>query len=96
VRRLACDAAISRMVIDPDGSPIDLGRTARAPSPAQRRGARVRDQGRCRVPGCRSRLVQLHHLIHWIDGGPTDLHNMVSLATSPTASSPTSPSNYST
>jgi Domain of unknown function (DUF222) len=96
VRRLACDAAISRMVIDPDGSPIDLGRTARAPSPAQRRGARVRDQGRCRVPGCRSRLVQLHHLTHWIDGGPTELHNMVSLATSPTASSPTSPSNYST
>jgi hypothetical protein len=79
VRQLAYDAAISRVVIDPDGSPIELGRTTRSHSPAQHRGARVRDKGRCRVPGCRSRLVQLHHLIHWVDGGPTDLHNMVSL-----------------
>lgn len=79
VRRLACDAAIARVVIDPDGSPIELGRTARSHSPAQRRGARVRDHGRCRVPGCRSRLVQLHHVIHWIDGGHTDLDKLVSL-----------------
>jgi hypothetical protein len=79
VRQLACDAQVARVVIAPDGSPIELGRTARAPSAAQRRAARVRDKGRCRVPGCRSRLVQLHHLIHWVDGGPTDLANMVSL-----------------
>jgi hypothetical protein len=39
----------------------------------------VRDQGRCRVPGCRSRLVQLHHLVHWADGGDTDLNQMISL-----------------
>jgi hypothetical protein len=79
VRRLACDAGVSRVVIGPDGAPIELGRTARAPSAAQRRGARVRDKGRCRVPGCRSRLVQLHHLVHWIDGGCTDLDKLVSL-----------------
>jgi hypothetical protein len=79
VRQLACDAQVARVVIAPDGSPIELGRTARAPSDAKRRAARVRDKGRCRVPGCRSRLVQLHHLIHWVDGGPTDLANMVSL-----------------
>ncbi|MDQ4085901.1 MAG: HNH endonuclease [Actinomycetota bacterium] len=79
VRQLACDAAVARVVSAPDGSPIELGRTARAPSAAQRRGARVRDSGRCRAPGCRSRLVQLHHLVHWADGGSTDLANMVSL-----------------
>ena len=79
VRRLACDAQVARVVIAPDGSPIELGRTARTASAAQRRGARVRDRGRCRVPGCRSRLVQLHHLTHWVDGGPTDLDQMVSL-----------------
>jgi hypothetical protein len=79
VRRLACDAQISRVVVDPDGSPIELGRAARAPSVAQRRGAKVRDKGRCRVPGCRSRLAQLHHLVHWIDGGHTDLDNLVSV-----------------
>jgi len=79
VRHLACDAAIARVVIAPDGTPKELGRTARAPSAGQRRGARVRDRSRCRVPGCRSWLVQLHHLVHWVDGGCTDLHNMVSM-----------------
>ena len=79
VRRLACDAQVARVVIAPDGTPIELGRSARTASPAQRRGARVRDHGRCRVPGCRSRLVQLHHLVHWADGGPTDLDQMISL-----------------
>lgn len=79
VRQLACDAQVARVVIAPDGSPIELGRSARTASAAQRRGARVRDQGRCHVPGCRSRLVQLHHIVHWVDGGPTDLDQMVSL-----------------
>jgi hypothetical protein len=67
------------VVISPDGSPIELGRTARTASPTQRRGARIRDRVRCRVPGCRSRLVHLHHLVHWIDGGDTNLGEMVSL-----------------
>ena len=79
VRQLACDAAVARVVLGPDGSPIELGRSRRAPSAAQRRGVRVRDDGCCRVPGCRSRLVQVHHVVHWIDGGPTDLANMISL-----------------
>lgn len=76
---MACDAQIARVVIAPDGSPLELGRSARTASPAQRRGARVRDQGRCRIPGCRSRLVQLHHLVHWADGGNTDLAQLISL-----------------
>ena len=79
VRQLACDAAVARVVLGPDGSPIELGRSRRAPSAAQRRRVRVRDDGCCRVPGCRSRLVQVHHVVHWIDGGPTDLANMISL-----------------
>jgi len=79
VRQLACDAAVARVVLGPDGSPIELGRSRRAPSAAQRRGVRVRDDGCCRVPGCRSRLVQVHHVVHWMDGGPPDLANMISL-----------------
>ncbi|MGH3354528.1 MAG: DUF222 domain-containing protein, partial [Nocardioidaceae bacterium] len=79
VRQLACDANVARVVVGPDGSPIELGRSARTASAAQRRGAGVRDGGRCRVPGCGSRIVQLHHLTHWVDGGATDLANMVSL-----------------
>lgn len=38
-----------------------------------------RDRG-CRVPGCsRSRGLQIHHVVHWEDGGPTDTTNLVAL-----------------
>jgi hypothetical protein len=37
-----------------------------------------RDDGRCRVPGCRSsRGLELHHLIHRADGGSHDASNIV-------------------
>ena len=34
----------------------------------------------CRVPGCTAdRFVEVHHIIHWQDGGPTDTWNLLSL-----------------
>jgi hypothetical protein len=37
-----------------------------------------RDQGRCRVPGCRSaRGLEIHHLIHREDGGGHDADNLI-------------------
>ncbi|MDP9444034.1 MAG: HNH endonuclease [Actinomycetota bacterium] len=77
LRKLACDAGVSRVVTDPAGVPLNLGRTARFASAAQRRGIRVRSGGRCETPGCDSTLVQLHHIVHWVDGGDTDLDQMV-------------------
>ena len=52
-----------------------------APPPqlAIRRAARERDHGRCRYPGCESRRTDLHHIQHWINGGRTDLDNLISL-----------------
>jgi hypothetical protein len=38
-----------------------------------------RDHGRCRYPGCESRRVDLHHIRHWSNGGPTSLDNLLSL-----------------
>ena len=39
----------------------------------------ARDGG-CRFPGCTERrYVEAHHVVHWIDGGPTDLANLVLL-----------------
>src|SRR6185437_9340838 len=43
------------------------------------RAARERDHGRCRFPGCESRRADLHHIQHWVNGGPTDLANLISL-----------------
>jgi hypothetical protein len=76
--RLACDAAITRIVFGPAGQVLDLGRTQRLFTPAQRLALWARDQG-CRFPGCRSPWVQAHHVVPWQDGGATNLANGLSL-----------------
>jgi hypothetical protein len=59
---------------------LDLGRTTRVVSAAQRRALAVRDGG-CGFPGCDRPLAwcDAHHLRHWVHGGPTDLANLVLL-----------------
>jgi hypothetical protein len=57
--------------------PLDVGRTTRVVQPAQRTALAVRDGG-CVFPGCDRPLAwcEAHHLVHWLDGGPTDLDNL--------------------
>jgi len=58
---------------------LDLGRTQRLPNRAQRRALMARDGG-CRFPGCvERRYVEAHHVVHWVDGGRTDLDNLLLL-----------------
>jgi hypothetical protein len=78
VRRLACDARITRIVLDPAGQPLNVGRTSRLATAAQRRALEVRDGG-CRFSGCDrpAGWCDAHHLVSWLDGGPTDLDNLV-------------------
>jgi hypothetical protein len=78
--RLLCDCAMSRVVLDADSVPVDLGVTARLPSPAQRRALAARDGG-CTFPGCDRPpgWTQAHHVTHWINNGPTNLHNLTLL-----------------
>ena len=76
---LACTAALSWMTHGDAGAVLALGRRRRRPSSAIRRAARERDGCRCRFPGCESRRVDLHHIQHWINGGRTDLDNLISL-----------------
>jgi hypothetical protein len=60
-RRLACDGAVTRVV-----------------TPGQRHALAVRDGG-CVVPDCQRPLAgwEAQHRWHWLDGGPTDLANLV-------------------
>jgi hypothetical protein len=74
-----CTAALSWMTHGAGGAVLDLGRRRRRASKAIRKAARERDQGRCRYPGCESRRVDLHHIRHWSNGGPTSLDNLLSL-----------------
>ncbi|MGH3179901.1 MAG: HNH endonuclease [Streptosporangiaceae bacterium] len=76
---LACTAALSWMTHGDAGAVLALGRRRRRPGSAIRRAARERDGCRCRFPGCESRRTGLHHIQHWVNGGRTDLANLISL-----------------
>jgi hypothetical protein len=76
ISRLACDASVRRLLLDPNGIPLDLGREVRVFTAAQRRALATRDGG-CRFPGCGRPAVHTgaHHLIPWAQGGQSDLEN---------------------
>ena len=80
VDRLLCDCTVSRVVTGPDSLPIDVGRAKRTVPPALRRTLVVRDGG-CRYPGCARPpgWTDAHHVVHWRNGGRTDLDNLVLL-----------------
>jgi hypothetical protein len=75
-RWLACDGTITRIVLGPDGQPLDVGRTKRIFPPHIRRAAENRDL-HCVFTGCSAptHWCDLHHLVHWVDGGETSLDN---------------------
>jgi hypothetical protein len=60
--------------------PLEVGRTSRVVSAAQRAALVVRDGG-CAVAGCDRppAWCEAHHLVHWLHGGPTDLANLALL-----------------
>jgi hypothetical protein len=77
-RRLACDA-LRQVVIETADGVIRLGRTQRIANRHQRRRLRRRDPT-CRFPGCdRWRRLQVHHKVHWVNGGATDDDEMLHL-----------------
>ncbi|MGY1815550.1 DUF222 domain-containing protein [Blastococcus sp. SYSU D00820] len=75
-RWLACDGEVTRLVMGPEGQPLDVGRTARVVPPHLRRAVEARD-GACVFAGCTAptHWCDVHHLVHWIDGGATSLDN---------------------
>jgi hypothetical protein len=79
-RRVACDGTIRRVVMAGRSEPLDVGRRTPVVSPALRRAVIVRDRG-CRFPGCDRphSWCDAHHVVHWADGGPTTLANLVLL-----------------
>jgi hypothetical protein len=60
--------------------PLDVGRTLRTATAAQRRALAVRDGG-CVIPGCPipAEACQTHHLVEWSEGGATTIENMTLL-----------------
>ncbi|GBC87547.1 hypothetical protein HRbin12_01558 [bacterium HR12] len=79
-RRIACDADVSRVVTSGPSLVLDLGRRTPVVPAGLRRALVVRDGG-CAFPGCGRPpgWCDAHHVIHWADGGPTALSNLVLL-----------------
>jgi hypothetical protein len=76
-RRAACDAQIRRLILDPDGLPLDVGREKRVVPPHIRRAVEHRD-GHCVFAGCQAPTwwCDTHHLPEWmLDEGDTSLDN---------------------
>ncbi|MCI2417630.1 HNH endonuclease [Saccharopolyspora sp. K220] len=80
VRRIACDSEVLPMILDGDGLPLDVGRSKRT-APVHLRAALLQRDGVCAFPGCDRPpgTPDAHHIHHWIDGGTTELSNMVML-----------------
>ncbi len=80
-RRLACTARLIPAVLGGDSVPLDLGRSRRLFSPAQRKAMAVRDRC-CRGVGCDipAAWCEAHHAADpWSSGGRTDLGDGVLL-----------------
>jgi hypothetical protein len=83
VRRLACDASVRRVVLDPQSLPLDVGRSTRTVPVHLREALAVRDRG-CVAAGCDRPVAwtEAHHVVHWAEGGTTSLDNLVLLCRS--------------
>jgi hypothetical protein len=76
-------AALTRLPATLGGAPtqpLEVGRTSRVVTAAQRAALVVRDGG-CAVAGCDRppAWCEAHHQVHWLHGGPTDLANLALL-----------------
>jgi len=75
---LTCDATCE-VWFERHGEVIGAGRTTRVINRRLRRALEHRDRT-CAVPGCgATRGLHAHHIVHWEDGGPTELANLVLL-----------------
>ncbi len=77
---LTCNPTIYALLTTNNAATLNLTRTRRLASRAQRRALTHRDGG-CVFPGCTHppQWTDAHHLKHWNSGGVTDLSNLASL-----------------
>jgi hypothetical protein len=76
LRRISCEAELVPHVLGTAGEDLDLGRVVRLFTRAQRRRLLRRDRC-CSYPGCTAPASwsRAHHVVHWADGGPSDIDN---------------------
>lgn len=80
IRQMSCNASLIPAVLNSKGEPLDVGRAQRVFPSSIRRAVILRDGG-CAYPGCYMPHIycEIHHIIHWENGGSTSLKNAVML-----------------
>ena len=80
VQRLICDGRIRTIIHDGASNLLDAGRSHRLVTDRQHRALLLRQHDHCAHPGCpNTKNLHAHHRIHWINGGRTDLNNLLLL-----------------
>lgn len=77
IRRMACDADIIPVVLGGDGRALDVGRSRRLATDAQRTAIAAMHRT-CVYPECTTPVddCRIHHLTPWAAGGRTDLDDL--------------------
>ena len=77
LRMLTCDCKLSRVITDGPSQVLDVGRATRTVPVPMRRAVEARSP-HCVEPGCTvpAWMCDMHHIVHWEDGGPTNVHNL--------------------
>ena len=80
VRRTMCQAIILPTIINANGKTLASGRDIRVANRKQRRALRAM-YPTCAFDTCTAQFdhCQIHHIVPWQDGGPTDLDNLIPL-----------------
>jgi len=75
--RMAAEAEVIPVVLSDAGGVLAYGRERRLATKGQRLALAARDGGCC-FPGCDrpASWTEVHHVVEWLDDGPTDLDNM--------------------
>ncbi|WP_193312955.1 HNH endonuclease signature motif containing protein [Georgenia subflava] len=76
LQRIMCDCEMTRIVLDADSVPLDVGMTQRTYTKELRRAVTTRDR-HCQWPGCtiKASWTEVHHVIWYSHNGPTSLEN---------------------
>ena len=74
VSLLSCDASVTRIAVDADAAPVDISPTARLFTGRTRKAIVARDQS-CVMCGNPASWTDVHHIVHFSEGGPTTCDN---------------------
>lgn len=79
-RRLCCDSKVRTVVEDGHGGRLGIGDSSRIVPAWLRAEVLERDGHVCTFEGCeQGRFLYMHHVIHWLFGGETELDNLLTV-----------------